>query len=121
MEERLPPACAFAISVLAEYEQDPEAVPEEAVEAAQQHMVTCARCKDASNTQTIPTATPTPRKRKKARRPAESNGIGPLSLQALLDETTPLPNEREASVGLQTPPQEPGHTETALQTTTKLA
>ena len=54
MEERLPPACAFAISVLAEYEQDPEAVPEEAVEAAQQHMATCARCKDASNTQTIP-------------------------------------------------------------------
>jgi hypothetical protein len=28
-EERLPPACAFAVSVLAEREIDPEAVPEE--------------------------------------------------------------------------------------------
>src|SRR5437762_339585 len=113
MEERLPPACAFAISVLAEHEQDPEAVPEEALEAAQQHMATCARCKDASNTQTIPTATPAPRKKKKVRRPAESNGAGSLSLQSLLDETTSLSNEKEASVGLQTPPQEPGRTETA--------
>jgi len=111
MEERLPPACAFAISVLAEYEQDPEAVPEEAVEAAQQHMATCARCKDASNTQTIPTATPAPRKKKKVRRPAESNGTRPSSLQTLLDEPTSSLNEKEASVGLQTPPQEPGHTE----------
>ncbi len=43
-EERLPSACAFAISVLAEHDQDPYIVPEEALEAAQQHMVTCARC-----------------------------------------------------------------------------
>src|SRR6266446_8970511 len=42
--EKLPPACAFAVSVLAEYDLDPDAVPEEAVEAAQQHVTTCVRC-----------------------------------------------------------------------------
>ena len=43
-KEKLPPACAFAVSVLAEYDLDPDAVPEEAVEAAQQHVTTCVRC-----------------------------------------------------------------------------
>ena len=47
--ERLPPACAFAVSVLTEFQVDPDAVPEEAVEAAQHHMQTCSRC---INTQT---------------------------------------------------------------------
>jgi lysophospholipase L1-like esterase len=125
MEERLPPACAFAISVLAEHEQDPEAVPEEAVEAAQQHMATCARCQNASNTRTIPTAAPAPRKKKRTRRPAENNGTGQSSVQTLVDETPPPPNDKDTSGELQTPPpsqtppQEPGHTERALQTTTR--
>lgn len=44
IEERLPPACAFAVSVLQEHEIDPDAVPEEALEAAQEHLITCARC-----------------------------------------------------------------------------
>ncbi len=43
-DQLLPPACAFAQSILVEYAQDPEAVPEEAVEAAQLHIATCARC-----------------------------------------------------------------------------
>src|SRR5207253_8721611 len=43
-KEKLPPACAFAISVLADYDLEPESVPEEAVEAAQQQMGTCIRC-----------------------------------------------------------------------------
>jgi hypothetical protein len=115
MEERLPPACAFAISVLAEHEQDPEAVPEEAVEAAQQHMATCERCKNASNTQTAPIATPAPRKKKKARRPTESNSMGQSSIQVLLDETTPLLDERDAFAGVQTPPQQSSRREMALQ------
>ena len=42
--ERLPPACAFAVSVLTEFHVDPDAVPEEAVEAAQHHLQTCSRC-----------------------------------------------------------------------------
>lgn len=44
IEEQLPPACAFAISVLQEWDINPEDVPEEAVEAAQQHLATCIRC-----------------------------------------------------------------------------
>jgi len=72
-EERLPPACAFAISVLAEYDQDPEAVPEEAVEAAQQHIASCERCVAAFATPAVATSTAqsTSRKKKKARRASE--------------------------------------------------
>jgi hypothetical protein len=114
MEERLPPACAFAISVLAEHEQDPEAVPEEAVEAAQQHMATCERCKNASNTQTAPITTPTPRKKKKVRRPIESNSTGPSSLQTLLDETMPLLNEKNALKEPQASSQQSGSIGTPL-------
>lgn len=62
IDEHLPAACAFAISVLADYDQDPDAVPEEALEAAQQHMATCIRCLSA------PTNGSTPRKKKKVRR-----------------------------------------------------
>jgi len=84
-EERLPPACAFAVSVLAEYNQDPYMVPEEAVEAAQQHMVTCARCVASQAPQT-PTANSTLRKRKRLR-PMSNNGEGSQSsAQTLLEE-----------------------------------
>jgi len=65
IEERLPPACAFAVSVLQEREIDPDAVPEEAVEAAQQHLATCIRCL------TSPPMIAPPRKKKKVRRPVE--------------------------------------------------
>ncbi|GAC1398220.1 MAG: hypothetical protein NVS4B12_00530 [Ktedonobacteraceae bacterium] len=41
-EERLPPECAFAVSMLAERATDPDAVPEEAVETAQQYIATCS-------------------------------------------------------------------------------
>ena len=34
IDEQLPPACAFAVSVLQERDLDPDSVPEEAVEAA---------------------------------------------------------------------------------------
>ncbi|MBX5449283.1 ABC transporter substrate-binding protein [Thermogemmatispora sp.] len=70
-DELLPPACAFAVSVLAEYEQDPEAVPEEAVEAARQHMASCPRCKEAS------AASATKRKKKKVRRASPSESSAP--------------------------------------------
>jgi hypothetical protein len=127
MEERLPPACAFAISVLAEYEQDPEAVPDEAVEAAQQHMATCARCQNASNAQTSPAASPAPRKKKRTRRPAESNGTGQAAVQTLLDESLPPSEDRETKTitaapqipSSQTSLQEPEHTERALQATNR--
>ncbi len=81
IEERLPPACAFAMSVLAEHKQDPDAVPEEAVEAAQQHIATCTRC--VSATASKQTGTMTPRKKKKVRRVAiSSNGSqAPLQTQ----------------------------------------
>lgn len=65
IEERLPPACAFAISVLQEREVDPDAVPEEAVEAAQQHLATCIRCLSS------PPMIVAPRKKKRVRRRVE--------------------------------------------------
>ena len=66
IDEQLPPACAFAVSVLEERDLDPDSVPEEAVEAAQHHMATCPRCLRAA-------AISTPRKKKKSRRVAESD------------------------------------------------
>ena len=78
-DELLPPACAFAISVLAERDQDPDAVPEEAVEAAQQHMATCPRC--LSNP-----PLGTPRKKKKVRRVAESELSSQTLVPGSLDE-----------------------------------
>ncbi len=68
-EERLPPACAFAASVLAEYAVDPDAVPEEAVEAAQQHIATCARCVQAN------ASSSGTRKKKRLRRVAETTPL----------------------------------------------
>lgn len=82
-EERLPPACAFALAVLAEYNLDPEAVPEEAVEAAQQHMETCARCSAAQATKTTSS---TPRKKKKVRRMVEAPGHDAASVQTASNE-----------------------------------
>lgn len=78
MEEKLPPACAFAISVLAEYNQDPDAVPEEAIEAAQEHVATCPRCKETSHS---PTTITTPRKKKRLRKAASSSNGNHLTSQ----------------------------------------
>ena len=87
-EERLPPACAFAVSVLAERDTDPDAVPEEAVEAAQQHMVTCARCVSAQ------AANAAARKRKKVRRGGLGTEYsGPLVLETASSEETPITSE----------------------------
>src|SRR5579859_495347 len=67
IDQHLPPACAFAISVLVERDMDPDAVPEEAVEAAQHHLVTCVRCLASP-----PVISP-PRKKKRPRRPLEAD------------------------------------------------
>ncbi len=84
-EERLPPACAFAVSVLMERDQDPDAVPEEAVEAAEQHMVTCARCVAAQASQTM-TTNALPRKKKKLRRLFEGSSDTQPVAQLLLED-----------------------------------
>jgi hypothetical protein len=87
-EEHLPPACAFALSVLAEYNVDPEAVPEEAVEAAQQHMAQCVRCiqSRANGTGT--------RKKKRVRRAAEADMLNFGETSTLLDDATYTPSAR---------------------------
>lgn len=82
IDEHLPPACAFAISVLVERDMDPEAVPEEAVEAAQHHLATCVRCLAS------PPAISPPRKKKKPRRVMESD--------TLFETYTPIPYEEAA-------------------------
>lgn len=84
IEERLPPACAFAISVLQEREVDPDAVPEEAVEAAQQHLATCIRCLSS------PPMIAAPRKKKKVRKPAERD-YAPAVAQAQAEVVATLP------------------------------
>src|SRR5579875_660886 len=98
-EERLPPACAFALSVLAERDLDPEAVPEEAVEAAQQHMATCPRCVNASANPSSSTTGAAPRKKKKVRRVAEASdyytGAGQSAAPLLLDAAPPSATEQE--------------------------
>ena len=85
-EERLPPACAFAISVLAEHNQDPDAVPEEAVEAAEQHIVTCARCVASQVSQTLADRTIPLNKKKKPRRLLEGGSNTEPPTQLLLKE-----------------------------------
>src|SRR5581483_4150559 len=82
IDQHLPPACAFAVSVLVERDMDPDAVPEEAVEAAQHHLVTCARCLSS------PPAISPPRKKKRPRR-----ALGP---DTTLETYTPLPVEAAA-------------------------
>lgn len=78
----LPPACAFALSVLADRDLDPDSVPEEAVEAAEQHIATCVRCLSS------PPAVSTVRK-KKTRRSAESDFFQPTTVQLLVEEPAP--------------------------------
>jgi hypothetical protein len=76
IDEQLPPACAFAVSVLQERDLDPDSVPEEAVEAAQHHMATCPRCLSAAATISAP------RKKKKVRRVAEPDYPGNQGLDS---------------------------------------
>jgi len=76
IDEQLPPACAFAVSVLQERDLDPDSVPEEAVEAAQHHMATCPRCLSAAATISAP------RKKKKVRRVAEPDYPGKQGLDS---------------------------------------
>ncbi|MBO0783093.1 MAG: hypothetical protein J2P37_30120, partial [Ktedonobacteraceae bacterium] len=66
MEEQLSPTCTFALSVLMEHAQDANAVPEEALEAARQHIATCEHCAQAA--QSVEVASDAPRKKRKARR-----------------------------------------------------
>lgn len=86
IDEHLPPACAFAISVLVERDMDPDAVPEEAVEAAQHHLATCIRCLS-----TPPTLSP-PRKKKKIRRVPEQDDVRATSTE-VYEETAPPPGQ----------------------------
>src|SRR5690242_6481661 len=91
-----PPPCAFAISVLAERDLDPDSVPEEAVEAAQQHMATCPRC--LSEPLISPAASTIQRKKKKVRRVAESDSLFERAGQTSLAEPAfPLPSQFEST------------------------
>ena len=86
IDEQLPPACAFAVSVLQERDLDPDSVPEEAVEAAQHHMATCPRCLSAAATISAP------RKKKKVRRVAEPDHPGNQGLDSWATSTvSPAP------------------------------
>lgn len=118
IEERLPPACAFAVSVLQDHEQDPDAVPEEAVEAAQQHLTTCVRCLSS------PPAITRQRKRKKVRRASSPESTSapvpaenPVSLPTLqpeaprvtvtLEETVPAARQKTEQKPTPPPPLSP--------------
>ncbi len=93
-DDLLPPACAFAISVLAERDADPDSVPEEAVEAAQQHMASCARCLSAPLIS--PGASTLQRKKKKVRRAAGLDTPFETSIRTSHDEPAfPLPSQFE--------------------------
>ncbi len=85
IDQHLPPACAFAISVLVERDMDPDAVPEEAVEAAQHHLVTCVRCLSSP-----PVISP-PRKKKRPRRALESDASFEMYAPVPLEEAASLP------------------------------
>ena len=88
IEEQLPPACAFAVSVLQEREIDPDGVPEEAVEAAQQHLATCIRCLSS------PPMIAPPRKKRRVRRPVEGSERALAGTQGLESVAlVPLPTE----------------------------
>lgn len=88
IEEQLPPACAFAISVLQEREVDPDGVPEEAVEAAQLHLTTCIRCLSS------PPMIAAPRKKKRVRRRVEELDYSSDSSQ-IVEVATPAPVQTE--------------------------
>jgi len=74
--EPLPPACAFALAVLQEQAHDPAEVPEEAVEAARQHLATCMRCLSE------PPVIAAGQRKRRARRPVKE----PVSTQAASPE-----------------------------------
>src|SRR6202049_3929941 len=87
IDQHLPPACAFAISVLVERDMDPDAVPEEAVEAAQLHIRSCVRCLSSP-----PYISP-PRKKKRPRRPVEPYaGFETYAPTHSEEEAAPLPS-----------------------------
>jgi hypothetical protein len=108
-DELLPPACAFALSVLADRDLDPDSVPEEAVEAAEQHIATCVRCLSS------PATTSSARKKKKARRIAESDFYQSSAPSTLVEEpaepviiqppSPPPPLQRAAPVASERPAQ----------------
>src|SRR5215831_5136536 len=85
-KEKLPPACAFAVSVLTEYSLNPEEVPEEAVEAAEQHVTTCVRCLSNTSIDTTTLAG----KKKKARQAVESEDASKADGQTSLREPVPF-------------------------------
>lgn len=98
IEERLPPACAFALSVLQEREIDPDGVPEEALEAAQQHLATCIRCLSS------PPMIAPPRKKRRVRRPVEQP-----------TDRAPVPLQDTESVALTSLPVEPPRVTVTLE------
>ncbi len=83
-KEKLPPACAFAVSVLKDYDLDPDAVPEDAVEAAQQHVAMCVRC--LSNP-SIDTAFG---RKKRVQHTAESSHTSQVDVQTPLRDPAPF-------------------------------
>jgi hypothetical protein len=104
-KEKLPPACAFAVSVLTEYNLDPDAVPEEAVEAAEQHVATCVRCLSNTSIDTTIMAA----KKKKVR---ESAYASQSDVQTPLYEAAPFTTVQM----VQTPPRSPAPLATASTT-----
>jgi hypothetical protein len=102
MEEKLPPAGAFAVSVLAEYKHDPDTVPEEAIEAAQEHVATCPRCKETSHTPTTATTT-TPPKKKRSRKTASSSNGNQSTLPIAFQDASSL-SDIVKQTGVQQPP-----------------
>ncbi len=100
-EEKLPLACAFAVSVLKERDLDPDAVPEEAIEAAQYHMATCTYCTSASAAPDISA----PRKKRKTRRAAKLEHENQTNQQTLLNETDQFFTGSEEATQQTTPSQ----------------
>lgn len=88
----LPPACAFALSVLADRDLDPDSVPEEAIEAAEQHIATCVRCLSSP-------AVASPARKKKARRAGESDLYQPSFTQTLVEEPAAEVSHQPAPAG----------------------
>jgi hypothetical protein len=66
MKEQVSPTCEFARSVLRDYAQDTDSVPEEALEAARQHAASCERC--SQSTEELASVVSATRKQRKVRR-----------------------------------------------------
>src|SRR5579884_3191556 len=75
----LPPACAFAASVLEEYAKEPDAVPEEAVEAAREHIAACPQCGEGTAKSRAVRA---PAKKRGRRSTAEMSAASPKTASA---------------------------------------